>query len=367
MVSLPPELLSEILLLALPHSDPSYFSESSYRTRLSLLSNFALVSRLFKGIADPILYSIFWARNPRQLQSFIAAIEYKENAQDVKRLVLYFPSMGANSISQAQVLLAAKTLPHVKQLSLYNASIEDLSVLNKFSELESLVLEEVDHKTRSCFILPSLKQLTVRKHCSIELSEIKDENAPNLSALALQRKTKLGDWYPPLSSTTPWNLDAFVLDWNWAYNWQGDLPNVLVDILFTGYRSEFETTSIIRSGIRHMRVCYFSSAYYNSYEQDLVNILQIVREKPRALQTLILPPRLASKRLSNAKAQSRDKVKTLAAELVEECMARNIELIFEKSPGKLDSRVSKAFLEKMERLARARREAEQGEEEEEEK
>lgn len=229
------------------------------------------------------------------------------------------------------------------------------------------MLEEVDHKTRSSFTLPLLKELTIGRHCSIELSEIKDENAPNLSALALERKTRLDAWYPRLSSFTPWNLDVFVLDWRFDYNWPESLPNVLVNFKFSYYAGN-ETRSVLRSGVEHIRLCSTSIPNDYTHVLDLEGILKIVREKSKPLQTLILPPMFDIESFPSVSVPNKNfmnRSRQLAQELVGDCLARKIELIFEEQPGRFDSRISKAFVRKMERLARARQEAEQQQEEEE--
>ncbi|GAA5985561.1 hypothetical protein JCM5350_007134 [Sporobolomyces pararoseus] len=365
-ITLPPELLSEIVLFALPSSDPSHFSASTYQQRITLLSNLSLLSRGFRSIADPILYSIFWGRNKRQLQAFIDAVNEKQNADQVRRLILAFDT---GIVPKNQVLLAAETLTNVEELTLGEMKLGDLSAINGFSNVRSLTLSEVQHNENTCFTLPSLKELTIGRGCAIEMSKVGDENAPNLSALALRRRTRLGDWYPSLASTTPWNLDAFVLDWSSNYTWSGSLPNVLVDCELpssSDFAYNYEMNSVKRSGVQHLRIYSPPSPYVYSPESNLRAIIKLVCDKPKPLETLILspafdlysPPPLP---YLNKTYESNE----LAKKLEEECLARDTELIFEEEPDrKFDSGVSKAFVKKMERLARARQDAEQQEKEE---
>jgi hypothetical protein len=129
-LALPTELVTDILLSALPSRDPSHFTSSTYQSRITLLSNFSLACHAFKDIAEPILYSVFWARNKRQLEGFLESVESKDNAAQVHRLILAYDQGAA--VSKALVMLSAKTLTHVKELFLGEMSLGDLRALNDF-------------------------------------------------------------------------------------------------------------------------------------------------------------------------------------------------------------------------------------------
>lgn len=381
--SLPPELLSEILLFALPSPDPHHFSASTYQERVDLLSEFSLVSRTFRNVADPILYSTFWARNSRQLKSFLRSVKGKGIANRVHRLVLGFDR---GQISKSQVVSAAKVLTSVNELSLSNVELEDVTILNRFTgeplhsspqrnedsltsllsvcakELRSLTLDKVSHNSKTFFTLPHLKDLTVGQKCAIDLSKMEDQNAPQLSALALRRKTNLKAWTPSLSSTTPWNLQAFVLDWDESYRWNSPLPNVLVNLHLEDGHYADAIPSILGSGVLHLRI--YLGPLPLHLDSHLNGIRNFVQNNSTPLETLFVPSYLdpdcfssASRPEDETMVETAQKLKNLAEQVVDECVARKIDLIFEDQPdGKFDSDVSKAFLRKME-VAKSQREA----------
>lgn len=132
MSTLPTELIIKVLL-ALPSSPSSRFVSSTYQDRVSSLSNFSLASHAFDQIAEPHLYSTFWAKNKRQFDAFLQAVESKQNAHHVQRLVI---DGSRGNIPQKRVSKAAKTLTSLKELSLYMLSLGKLTKLNGFrSEL----------------------------------------------------------------------------------------------------------------------------------------------------------------------------------------------------------------------------------------
>ncbi|GAA5975247.1 hypothetical protein JCM5350_000204 [Sporobolomyces pararoseus] len=357
--SLPPELVSEILLFALPSPDPHTFSASTYQERVDLLSEFSLVSRTFRNVADPILYSTFWARNSRQLKSFLRSVKAKGIANRVHRLVLGFDR---GQISKSQVVSAAKVLTSINELSLSNVKLEDVTVLNRFKELQSLTLDKVSHNSKTFFTLPHLKDLTVGQKCAIDLSTMEDQHAPQLSALALRRKTNLKAWTPSLSSTTPWNLQAFVLDWDESYRWNSPLPNVLVNLHLEDGHYADAIPSILGSGVLHLRI--YLGPLPLHLDSHLNGIRNFVQNNSTPLETLFVPSYLdpdcfssASRPEDETMVETAQKLKNLAEQVVDECVARKIDLIFEDQPdGKFDSDVSKAFLRKME-VAKRQREA----------
>ncbi|GAA5892327.1 uncharacterized protein JCM6883_007320 [Sporobolomyces salmoneus] len=359
MSSLPTELVAEILHLTLPSPPSSRFDSDTYQGRVSLLSSFSLASHAFNQIAEPLLYATFWARNKRQFDAFIEAVEAKQNAHLVHQLVL---DGSRGGIPQTRVLKAAETLTSVTELSLYMLSLGNLNKLDGFHKLESLVLEDVSHGERTVFTLPSLRDLTVGRYCSIELSCITDENAPQLSALALRRRTNVNEWYPTFSSTTPWNLDAFLLEWYHSYRSDQRFPNVLANIALHHVRYAWQHSPIITCGVVHFRLCDYSEEPMDT--SDIDTLIAFVRLKSAALhrlETLILPLQFEPDFCSDQEV--REKLKTLS----DECVANGVDLIYEEgSDGKFNSDVSKAFVEKMQRLARARQQVEASKAEEEE-
>jgi hypothetical protein len=219
-------------------------------------------------------------------------------------------------------------------------------------------MQDVDNKAISSFTLPRLKNLTVGVRCAIELSNMKDKNAPRFSALALRRKTALRGWYPSLSSTSPWNLDGFVVDWYSWYEWQEPLPCVLVNYE-TGsyYASARLPPSLARSGVQHLRL--YSAWPYSPYQfvQLLEDITEAIRNKPNRLETLILASFLDPSSFSLSFFYDiLGQAQLASKKLSEECLARDVELIYEEQPDRhFDSDISKAFMDKMKRLAQARK------------
>ncbi|GAA5967771.1 hypothetical protein JCM3765_001435 [Sporobolomyces pararoseus] len=323
---------------------PHCFSPSSYQDRVDLLSEFSLVSRTFKNVSDPILYSTFWARNSRQLKNFLRSVKAKGFAARVHKLVLEFDG---KQISKSQVVTAAKVLTSIRELSVSN------SVTTQ----------------RPSSILPHLEDLTIGQKCAIDLSKMEDRNAPQLSALALRRKTNLKAWTPSLSSTTPWNLNAFVFDWDEDYRWTSPLPNVLVNLHLQDGHYADAIPSIIGNNIQHLRI--YLGPLPLHLDTHLIGIRIFVNNSSIPLETLVVPSYLEPARFSSTlssedgmTAKEAHDLRLLAKLVVDECTARKIDLIFEEQPdGKFDSDVSKVFMRKMdvqkcEREARLESEAE---------
>ncbi|GAA5892445.1 uncharacterized protein JCM6883_007360 [Sporobolomyces salmoneus] len=362
MPSLPTELYTEILQLALPSSSSSRFDSSTYQERVSFLSNFSLACRAFQQVADPFLYATFWARNKRQFDAFVEAVESKGNSHLVRQLVIDGSKGG---IPSNRVPKAAKLLTEVQKLSLFDLELSNLKLLNGYRKLESLTLEGIRHRVTDVFTLPSLQELTVGHKCSIDLSLVTDKRAPQLTSLALRGRTDLYGWEPTLSSHTPWNLDAFVLDWYSRYEWHTtpnqSFPNVLFNLFLDDLIGR-PRRGIVANGFQHFQHFRFFSHEVNTLEAEL--LIRLIRDKSSAthqLETLILPlhwnPDFHSDR------EVREKSKTLS----DECVAAGVDLIYEEeSDGKFNSNVSQAFVEKMQRLARVRQQAEAAQSEEEE-
>ncbi|GAA5892984.1 uncharacterized protein JCM6883_007532 [Sporobolomyces salmoneus] len=342
MLSLPTELITGILLLSLPSPSSSRFVSSTYQDRVSLLSTFSLICHAFHEIVEPLLYSTFWARNERQFDAFIEAVESKQNAHLVQRVVLD-GSMGG--ISESRVSRAATILTEVQELSLHDLSLGNLNKLNGFQKLEVLILETVSHGEKDVFTLPSLRQLTVGYDCIIDLSLITDATAPRLSGLALRRFSDL-DVYP-FTSNTAGNLH--ITYW-------------IDEVMSGGPRR-----SLVDSGFRHFR-------FYRLFEpaplEDAIDSLIVfVCEKSSVafrLDTLLLPPPFDPES-HDLQSEHLQKRREKAQELIDKCIANGVDLILEEgTDGRYNSDVSEAFLEKMERLARARQQTEIAETEEEE-
>jgi hypothetical protein len=310
----------------------------------------------------------------------------KGNAGQVIRLVLAFEK---GSVPKSQVSQAVEALTSVKELSLQNLTLTSLAALNGFkgqlsflvseycfklikscatilrAELEILTMEKVLlYNRKTCFTLPQLHSLTVGDGCSIELANFGDRNTPKLSALALRRKTDLEGWYPSLSSSTPWNLAAFFLNWDSSYRYVEPLPKVLVTVQFWELQiDEGIGRPILDSGIRHLRVYqdaqHLQEPYLGLSLGILEKIVKIIRDKPTPFETLLLPPQFHPFNFSVLTSPLRVPEREPASEpylllqnLAQECLDRGTELIYEEqSDRKLNSDISKAFLRKMKRLA----------------
>ncbi|GAA5902768.1 uncharacterized protein JCM6883_007235 [Sporobolomyces salmoneus] len=359
MSTLPTELVTEILRLSLP-SPLSRFVSSTYQDRVSLLSNFSLACHAFNQIAEPFLYSFFWARNVRQFDAFIEAVHSRNNAHRVERLIIDGRS-GGFPLTRAWV--AADALTSVKELSLYQVSLTHLKVLNGFTKLEYLTLERVSHGKTNVFTIPSLRQLTVGHKCDIDLKLMNYDNAPQLTGLALRHKTNLGDWNPGLSTNTPWGLNALVLDWYKKYGRDPSqrFPNVLINISSSDLYIDW--SEIFHSGFVHFRTPDFELIPFN-----IKLLVEFVRKKSGAihrLETLIVPPRFGPD-FESLNDEVWRGMHGMLKILSDKCIAKGVDLIYEDALDHVfDSDVSKAFLEKMERLARARQEAETSRKEEE--
>ncbi|GAA5975244.1 hypothetical protein JCM5350_000203 [Sporobolomyces pararoseus] len=283
-------------------------------------------------------------RNSRQFRALVETVKSKQNAHQVRRLVLCYSK---GTVPKYQVATAAKIFTSIRELSLYHMKLDDLTVLNGFQDLETLTLEYVRQAKMTFFTLPHLRHFTIGHRCELDLAWMKDENAPQLEALALRRPTKLDGWNPSLSSTTPWNLTVLNLDWYTSYQWTDSLPNVLVNI------DSLDAHLLLPSGVQHARITSNSRYAEESY------VSKLVLDKPVPLETLILPTRF--KPLTPPTS-----TKSYLWRIVRGCQQRGIELFYEESPNwELDSDVSKAFIGKMKRLKLARQEDQHLEEEEE--
>jgi hypothetical protein len=68
--SLPPELLRDIIEATVPHS----FHSNTYKSRQRTLRSLSLVSKLFRSIAQPLLYQIIWVRS-LQIKRLLSGID----------------------------------------------------------------------------------------------------------------------------------------------------------------------------------------------------------------------------------------------------------------------------------------------------
>lgn len=125
--TLPPELLSEIFLFTLPPRFP--LIETQYRTRVKELSRISLVCRTLHRTVIPLLLSVVWVRNSRQFKALIETVKTKQNGHQVCRLILAYSK---GTVPKTQVATAAKTFTSIRELSLLNMKLDDLTVLNGF-------------------------------------------------------------------------------------------------------------------------------------------------------------------------------------------------------------------------------------------
>lgn len=97
--SLPTELLRQII----ESSAPPTFHSTTYRERQTTLRALSLVSRLFRSIAQPLLFGIVWIKSHSQLDKMVGAIHAK-GWQDTVREAILEDSYGIYTSTQLKRL-----------------------------------------------------------------------------------------------------------------------------------------------------------------------------------------------------------------------------------------------------------------------
>ncbi|GAA5984636.1 hypothetical protein JCM5350_008166 [Sporobolomyces pararoseus] len=132
--SLPPELVHQVIESTVPHT----FNSTTYHERQGTLRRLALVSKLFRSIAQPLLLEIVWVKSVKEINNLpleAAGGGILKKKRVVRWAVVELSSQDAKKASAKEVEESLGLLSSVSTLVLSSerGPIVDLAFLNAFS------------------------------------------------------------------------------------------------------------------------------------------------------------------------------------------------------------------------------------------
>jgi len=338
--SLPTELIREIIESAVPHT----FHTNTYRDRQTTLRALSLVSKLFRSIAQPLLFEIvrletdedFTLLNPRQVapSSKEVILGYYVDIGALEKMPPSFHGLQALTIhSDSDRVLKLEYLCYLPSECDQSGYRKGKADLVSFTDLMKLQL------TGDSFVLDSPQPLASLRSLSVDYLAVDKVHilldplfVPSLSALGLNLLT---DWEElealktsQISKLLP-QLDSLFVDSRLYVVAEATLlanlsPRTLVDVRASSLTLHSSTLSTVN----HLRIRCSNPS--EQYSRDIDEIFSFIESGGHHLRSIYLDT-------SFEPQQSRPTLFSRAfAKAMDACERRNIAMIFEPRAAKYD-------------------------------
>ncbi|GAA5977694.1 hypothetical protein JCM5350_002322 [Sporobolomyces pararoseus] len=364
--SLPPELVHQIVESAVPHT----FHTATYQQRQRTLCSLSLVSRLFKSIAQPLLFEIVKLETTDYARKLPASHSFRGNARqngEVRSLVIEWDDLEseAGTPEEGQLAEYLRLLASARKLT--TSYLVPLDFTNWFStisqHLTHLQLSHCPCKEVNPIHLPHLRDLTLYDVSFEILVAFVDPTAvPNLrnfafvDPLAASATCLMGSRFnlllPQLETL---GFSAAV----WAHPLAAFIHSAVSRTLVDFYVNDSRRLRNSQLPLVHVRlqVLYSQHASYggNRVQAQLDHWTALIQANPSlALQSIYLDSSLKPSETTPAA------IRTSLEALTRICEQRKIDLIFEpfRSDRSLDAYISSEFVSRQQEQRKRERKAE---------
>ncbi|GAA5823106.1 hypothetical protein JCM5353_005777 [Sporobolomyces roseus] len=342
--SLPTELVRQII----KSSAPSTFHSNTYDERQFTLRSLCLVSRLFRQLAQPLLFEIIWSYSPESLDAALKALGSEQGGKAARHFLLtcdencpYLPDRFDKLVQH---------LSGICQLVLKVAGEDklELASLQSLPYLASLQLSGGGYELSSPLVLGKLHTLTLDDEVlEIFANSLDSEHLPSLRNLALLRVYNEED-ANRLRSTLFANLItqlvSFHSDWELARTAPELLRSYVDHILFYSYCSDLSRFTLMQLSTQHLQLCELLDDRGDTIPELEKFASWIQSGKALALRSLYLEADLQHPKMWS------DGINKVVRKLQKVCKDKRIEIVFEKQAkdANVDSSISAEFCRRQE-------------------